>query len=464
MRKPYLPIVIVLFVSLVVRLYFFFSYHDMWWDAAVYIGMGKYMLTLGHLGLWEPIRPVFWPLILGLLWSTRLNVVVLGNLVQLLMSIGIIYLVYAIAANAFDRRTAVLAAAIFSFGSIFFILGYHLYTEIPATFFLLLALFFLFRQSFFTSGLFFAFSVLTKFTMMVFIVPIIIFLFFNPRFRSFMFFGLGALVPLVPALAVNLWFYSSPFFPFLEANRVINQVLGCNVLSFKPWYFYLRMMISESALYVLLPIGFLISLRRRKREDLLICVSLVLPLVYLSTLHCRDYRYLLAFLPFASMLVGLALAFMLARLPERFFLLLVIMIAITGFVSAFSFYRLNEPSSEPAVARDFYRFLENRTAEHEIWVSNPIVALYADKKVNLVYYPVFDSNLIFSFNQYIRHHLANVSYVFLDSCGGGIICPPKDTACLSESDDLVRFLYNNSRLVYYSSSAGCADYVFFNQA
>jgi len=89
-------ILIVLSIAFLIRLLFFFSYHAIWWDSAVYVGMGKYIFSLGKQGLWEPIRPIVWPIILGFLWKIKLNPIFFGRLLNIIMSLGIIYLVYYI--------------------------------------------------------------------------------------------------------------------------------------------------------------------------------------------------------------------------------------------------------------------------------------------------------------------------------------------------------------------------------
>ena len=62
--------VIVIAIILVSGIFYFASpafNDDIWWDSAVYLGMGKHIYSLGEVGLWESSRPLIWPLILGFL-------------------------------------------------------------------------------------------------------------------------------------------------------------------------------------------------------------------------------------------------------------------------------------------------------------------------------------------------------------------------------------------------------------
>ena len=68
------PIHWVLLVFSVVRLiHILTKFHFILWDEAVYIGIGKFMFSYGSAGLFEIIRPLGLPLILGSLWSVGLK-------------------------------------------------------------------------------------------------------------------------------------------------------------------------------------------------------------------------------------------------------------------------------------------------------------------------------------------------------------------------------------------------------
>ena len=66
-KNKYPFILIAIFFLL--NLYILQFYKNVLWDSSVYIGMGKYIFSLGKIGLWESSRAVVWSLLLGLLWK-----------------------------------------------------------------------------------------------------------------------------------------------------------------------------------------------------------------------------------------------------------------------------------------------------------------------------------------------------------------------------------------------------------
>jgi 4-amino-4-deoxy-L-arabinose transferase-like glycosyltransferase len=461
MKKNHIPIVVILGLALIVRIYYFFDYHEVWWDSAVYIGMGKYIFSLGQAGLWEHIRPVLWPVVLGVAWFMKLDVLITGRIVQLLLSLGIIYLVYDSTRSLFSERAAIVAAAVFSFSSVFFFMGYHLYTEIPSIFFLLLSIFFIFRNRIFWSGMILGLSVLTKFTMLVFVPAFLLyFLFSRDWFRRMVYLGLGSSAVLVPFMAFNKLMYDSFILPFTEAHDIILRVVGCNYLYYKPWYYYLQALLQENYLYLLVPLGIVMSLKAMSRERFFLLMCLVVPLVYFSQLHCRDYRYLVTFLPFLAIYSGFSIDVLAKRLRKRWFLTLVFCILIVSAWIGIGFYKENTVQPESVVSREYFSFLEGKNISKEVWVSNPIVGIYTDERIHTLYYPVFDQHLALRFYEYVQNNHEEIGYVFLDSCGGGIICPPDDTVCVQRLSQLIGLLKERLMLVYYKEHEGCTYYLF----
>ncbi|MBI2656782.1 hypothetical protein HYX03_03515, partial [Candidatus Woesearchaeota archaeon] len=77
------------------------NYKTVWWDAAVYINMGKYIYSFGNAGLWEASRPIVWPLILGFLWKSGFNAIILGRVMEIVFGSLCIYLAYLIGRRIF---------------------------------------------------------------------------------------------------------------------------------------------------------------------------------------------------------------------------------------------------------------------------------------------------------------------------------------------------------------------------
>ena len=74
------PLIFILSLCFIVRIFYISLDHPLWWDSHVYIGMGKYLFSGGEKGVWESFRPLIHPLILGSIWKLKLNVVLIGKI------------------------------------------------------------------------------------------------------------------------------------------------------------------------------------------------------------------------------------------------------------------------------------------------------------------------------------------------------------------------------------------------
>ena len=131
----------VLAISLLVRIWYSIGDTSVWWDGAIYVGMGKYLATGGHTGLWEMFRPPLFPLFYSLLSILHLPLVAIGKIVVILSSIGCIWLAYRIA-ESIEEGVGIFAAIFLSITPVFFIFSRIPITDITSSFFALLALFF----------------------------------------------------------------------------------------------------------------------------------------------------------------------------------------------------------------------------------------------------------------------------------------------------------------------------------
>jgi len=457
-------ILIISLTALVTRLFFFFSYHMIWWDSAVYIGMGKYIFTLGEQGLWEPVRPIIWTIILGFFWKLRFEPIILGRLLNIIMSLAIIYLTFYITKRLYDEKTALIASIIISFSSVFFFYNYRLYTEIPAILFVLLAFYFYLKERFFFTGIFLALAFLTKFPAGIFIFCFILVILAKKQFKRLPFFFYGLLLPIIPYLILNQKLYSNFIFPFISAATIIKKVLGCTVLRYYPWYSYFFFIIKDNILNLFALFGIYYTYKKYNKDKILLLLLFLLPLVYFMQLQCREHRYILVFLPFLSILTAKGIMVTMEKIKKikkKHFSMALIVIAVISLIFSLSFYFLTETKTPIPERENFYRFAENQYFPHEAWITNPIVNLYLLKKANLLYYPVYDINTIFNFQHYAQSH--NISYVFLDTCGGGMTCAPTDSACQEKTRDFIDSFFTYSFALAYNETFGSCNYYIFRK-
>jgi len=455
-------ILILLALVLVSKLIYFFAWHEVWWDSGVYVGMGKHIWSAGESGLLEHIRPPFWPLTLGFFWKLGLSPVFFGRLLEIILFLGIIWLVYKLTSSWFEERVGLIAAAIVSFSSIFYHLGFHLYTEIPAVFLVLLAIYLFEKKAVFTAGIITGLAFLTKFPTLLFFIVLGLVLIFRKEFRSIIPLTIGFVLPIVPFFISNFVFYGSFFEPLLAANEVILRALGCNVLRYKPWLFYFQALFSsETKLHLFGILGLLLFFKEFSKKRLILLFSLVLPLAYFIQLHCRDYRYATLFIPFVACFTAFGLVFLFDLIFKNIkghkiiFCVLTTLVLLFTFHTANAFYRANEPAESDLVAQRYFYFLQNKTVEGEIWVSNPIISAYTDLRLEKIYYPIFGESVAADFSRYLKEHGDKISYVFLDNCGGGLICHPEDAVCKEQTEKLIAQLDEGFIKVFDEENKGC---------
>ena len=421
--------------------------------------MGKFIFSAGHSGLWEHIRPPLVPFVLGFFWSLGRDPVLFGRIFSILLSCGIVFLVYLIARHWFEERTALLASLIVALSPIVFYLSFHQYTEIPATFFALLAVYLFIRERFLLSGLSAGLAFLSKFNAGIYVALILIVALTEKKFKPALLVAVGFSILSIPYFAWSWFVYGSPFATLLAASETINKVLGCNVLHGKQWWHYLWWIVfSETKLHFIAIIGFFILLKNWSRKWLLFALCLVIPLMYHMQLSCRDYRYLILFLPFVAMLTALGhIPFKIPKFldkPNIKNTAIIIVFVILGawmLYTTLLFYFGNERQTPNPVEEAYFAFLKEKPAG-EVWTSNPIIAAHTDAKLEKIYYPIFDEGLLRDFYNYVSLHADRISYIFLDNCGGGIMCAPSQNC---NTEQLQSLLDSKFKRVFDKQSGSC---------
>ena len=123
--------IVLILVLLVLEFNYLFVKSDMMWDSSVYLGMGKYIYSSGKSGLWEPSRPLPWPLIVGFFWKFNLDYIFWAKFVTVLLSIGCIVLTYIISKEIFDNRVGFYTALFLALSPTFFLFGNIPLSNIP---------------------------------------------------------------------------------------------------------------------------------------------------------------------------------------------------------------------------------------------------------------------------------------------------------------------------------------------
>ena len=445
----FLSLIIILFLSLSS----FFAGSPLWWDSAVYISMGKYIFSLGNIGLWEPARPLFLPFVLGMIWRSGSDIIIFGKVIALASSAASIVVLYLIARKIADKRSALIFSLLFSISLPIVVYGSKLMTDIPSMLFSVLSLYFIIRkENYPISGLFLGLAVLTKFTHLIFVAIILIFIIIRKAsiIRRASRFLLGLSIAIVPFLIFNLIAYKNPLHTFIQANILISSVAG-NYTCPSSALFYLKDILLAAPAILLFA---LFSLRDPETKIKLILLSLVVPFAYLSlAVNCKDIRYSFLFLPCFYILAAKGYSNLKKKRNMKALLLILVIaqILLSFSVVAYGYQKLQ--NNLHPYHEEFYSYLSEKEIKGHVWSSTPFVAAYNDVKIDeKVYYPVFDSRKI----RYLGQNLdSDVQYILINSCDIPCIIDDKDKSCPMDKKNLLEKIRQRYDILYKKAVDNC---------
>jgi 4-amino-4-deoxy-L-arabinose transferase-like glycosyltransferase len=437
-------IIIVLLVALLIRIVYLFKFHSIWWDSAVYLGMGKYIFSAGQLGIWEIVRPPVWPLILGFIWKLGLNPIIVGRIIEICFSMGCIFLVFLLGRKWFGREAGLIAATILAFTPVFFSFSFRLYTEIPSTFLALFAVYLYSKKKIVHSGLLSGLAFLTRFPQGI--VFAVLALFSLERLKKAVRFVLGFALIALPFFIFCYIRYGSFTYVFIEASGIV-KAAGIWIFA-KPWYFYLLEFLWENLLYAFAAIGVL-CMRKKHLQPLLLFVLFFL---YFSNHPHKEPRFMIVFLPYAALFAGYGIKKIFRR-TKVFWVVLVIAVALL-------FIGLKPDVDEWTRGKNYYTFLEGKNVTGEVLTTHPLVSWYSPVAVKPIYFPVFNSELAQEWNNYIKANASKIDYIFMDTCEGGMLCPPDDTSCPQKQAMLLQTVKKDFSTGLYEKKGRCEYYVF----
>jgi hypothetical protein len=426
-----------LVISLITRVFYLFFEHAIWWDAAVYLSMGKYLFTSGALGFWEPIRPLLWPFLLGYGHYFGINQVILGHILSTFFSLGVIYMTYVVGSKVFNKNVGFLSAALISFTWIFFFFNVRLYTEIPSVFFALVAVYYFLKGKYIETGLFCGLAFLTKFPQGIIFVILIVATstYLNRAFSVFVGFGMITL----PYFIFNQILYGSPFAILLFASEFVKHA-GIWIFQ-EPWYYYLLSVVQHNILFLLVIPGIFFAIKKKKY--LIIVLSMVFLLYFSITAH-KELRFAIVFLPYLAILASYGYT-KLFKNKGLFFLILLIF-----FVAQFEVISVE--------TNPYFSFFDGKEVNGEVLITHPLSGYYVGSDATLMYFPWFNKELG---DHWLNHITKNKpEYVSIDTCEGGFICNPNELECENKRNEIIDLLETNYETIYSGGSGRCRYLIF----
>ncbi|MEK6820529.1 MAG: glycosyltransferase family 39 protein [Nanoarchaeota archaeon] len=196
LKDPYnLTFFIILIAAFIIRIWIFTktSQQPIWWDEADYMSTAKrWGLNLDIKDTWYYRRGFLWPLICSVFFRIGLGEIGIRFFIVLL-SAGIVALTYFLISLMFNKKIALLASLAAAVSWIYLFFTGRTMTEIPATFFLLLATLFFWKgyvkeenkKFMWLFALFLALSVLVRFQFAMMAFPFFLFILIRERGKMF---------------------------------------------------------------------------------------------------------------------------------------------------------------------------------------------------------------------------------------------------------------------------------------
>jgi 4-amino-4-deoxy-L-arabinose transferase-like glycosyltransferase len=485
---PFLIVALIL-AFFIYKLLFFFRFHNVIWDESVYLSMGKYLYSLGNMGFWEIERPIGLPFVLGLLWKLGFDYAKSAEFIEILFACGNIFLTYIIGKiigkKFFNRKIALLSSFLVAITSIFFLYSNYILSEIPSTFFCLLAVYFFLNENYRISAVFAAIGSYFRLPQGLLLIAFLLILLINNSiqkkkpnfiikqlFQFALFFGIA----MVPYFLFNLSMYSAEtsrltdalFRPWIlgswgqinpaemyRASTPLSTALGnifyyiyFPVFGFNEFYGNIFLGLAFIGLFIF----FYKKLWKNKQLTTLIILFLVY-LFYLTLIPNKQIRFLNMFLPYYSLIASFAVFFILDALSKKFkwkyadyaFLVLLIIGSYLIMEDNMKFYGWRY-AQEPAIVTQYYKYFNSHPVDGPIITTDPVPAVYSDFKFVPIYYFVESAESLYDKNKGSAKAIVFSSESYF--------CAPTDTECKNTLARLANKIKQENTLVFTATYPG----------
>ncbi len=459
-KKDFLLFSLLLLFFLGLCIFFILTrHHDIHWDEAVYISMGKYLYSLGTEGLFESIRPLGLPLVLGFFWMIGLGEIFVYQTIIFLFALGTLLLVYLLGKELFSFEAGLFAALILVLTPVFFQNSISIMTEIPATFFVLLSLFlFVTQKNPFLIGLAAATAFLFRFPAGL-LLPTLFFLLFirhehsRKKIIDCCFFAIGSMTALFPFFAFNYFqyrldtatFFDAIFRPLiLGGGHAANPAHAVSGL-WQNTFYYVIELVRNNPLLLLGFFGgiFFLFSKEEKRNHCLLFVPLFIFFVYFTSIVNKQLRFAVLFLPFLALFTGDVLQRILTFIPGNlkkimFCLILFYPLLTFSFFPTLTLVYRFYPQEPLAIENEYYSYFTGYS-DVTLLTTEPYFTAYSDGLLAHPYY----NNLTDAAEIYDKYK-DDADYVVFTSD----FYPCTDAICLEQLSLLYEEIALSHTLVY----------------
>jgi 4-amino-4-deoxy-L-arabinose transferase-like glycosyltransferase len=365
-------IYLIIFLFILAKLLTIPYYKLIWWDSAVYIGMGKYIYSFSNAGLWESSRPIVWPLILGFFWKIGFDIVLWGRITEIVFGSLCILLTYLIGSKLFNQKIALLASIFLALSPTFFFFNGIMLTEIVSTFFSLVAIYFFIGKKHFASGVFFGIAFMTRYLQLfvLFAVIISILVFNKKNIEYIRRIIIGFVVAIMPFLILNQILYNNALFPFVQ-QIFLSKNSGW--FNYHPLSYYFIELFKENFLYLLSIFGFILIFRNKNINKMVIGSIFIIFFIFFNLIKQKEMRFLIILFPYMYLLISFAVFYLFDFFSNIRNLLytIVIISVLSSFITTSNYYKSESGKINEYIT--FQAIFENIGSDAKIWISHYVL-------------------------------------------------------------------------------------------
>ncbi|RLE38275.1 hypothetical protein DRJ17_04385 [Candidatus Woesearchaeota archaeon] len=361
--------------------------NNYFWDEVVYLALGKnILLGIYGMGIGEAFRPPLLPFFISIFQNT-----VIVHFILVLIGIGASVIIYLFAKKLYKNKIAGFVAAnlLLSSGLILY-WNLKILTDILALFFVLISiyLFYLWIEKdknslLYSSMLFSALGVLTRYTLIILPVSFLIYILLKERFRILnKKYAIGFFIFLLtvsPIFILGIINYNHPFGMLFENLHVLKTAQTSN------WYYVINIYEVTGITIFLFLIG-LLKIKKRfldvKRTEYILYLFLILFFLGISVIREKQTRFLIPALPIFFIIASKGYL-KLSKLMKRYrFFLHLVLVTIMVSITFNNYFMIKEKSYATETLLHASKFLRGLDGKRVLCNSEPYCEFFGAMEVN----------------------------------------------------------------------------------
>ncbi|MDA3855683.1 MAG: hypothetical protein PF569_05460 [Candidatus Woesearchaeota archaeon] len=419
---------------------FIFSSNKFWWDEVVYVSLAKFFYSFGGVGFFDGVRPVFFSLFLGIFWFLGLDIVIFSKLTVILFAMGNLYLVYKIAEEMYEG-SGFLSVLVLASTQMFLFVSNLIVSEQFSLFFVLLGFYFVLKKKPFWAGFVLGIAFLSRFFNGIYLPILFCYFIFNNYKKGGFLFSLkglfvkfvkyicGFMILVLPYLIMNYIYFGDMLHTIKRASLV---VLDSAFLYDSGMFFYFFVLLKQNRIILLVALFFIIynfnkGFWSSKKINFLLFTFLI-PFIYLSLiLTHNEPRYVFSVLPFAAIISGVFLNFVLNKFVRDKFkqigkiMLIVFLFLLFIFTNFYAYNIFSEYNSEEL---EFYNYFEDFDEEVVLLTTDITFLMFSEIEIYSLPFWDFWERKFFEADYRITHIAIKNCEVY---CVDGLDCEEKET-------------------------------------